>query len=481
MKNKTRFILLLAFLLFAFTMTDCTYRPKSAETPTVPAVAASPEATPGETRPAYTVTYVLDGETIGTETVTEGDRAAEIPSMAGDRGIVRWKNANGTETNAWTVPIFADTVFEAVPGPELHRTGAYIAPESDGLFHPLNTFTRSDAARAVYNLMVTKPTGETFLKDVTTRARCYESATSLVTQGYMTLDNGHFYPDVSISRADLTSLLGKLFSPGAVEKAMEDVPEPMNRVQAAGVFNRLLGLESVTDMPYYPDVSPQMEGYADVELAGIQGDLSWVRGERAEPGFVNLKGYLYCVDEDGYFLRDTMKGTLYFDAACRYTSGDEALDKYVADLIDSQIKGSLSRDDMLRAAYVYVRDHYLYLKRSIYRVGETGWEIPEALIMFQTGKGNCYNFTGAFWAMARGLGYDAVCYSGLVGVGRDPHSWTEIEFDGVPYVFDVETEMSCRLQDDYISNLYKMSYEQATLWSYAKVPYDDEPETGAAA
>jgi len=133
---------------------------------------------------------------------------------------------------------------------------------------------------------------------------------------------------------------------------------------------------------------------------------------------------------------------------------------------------------MLRTLYLYVRDHYLYLKRSLYEVGETGWELSEALVMFQTGKGNCYNFTGAFWALARGIGYDAVCYSGLVGRARSPHSWTEIEFDGVPYIFDVETEMSQRLQDDYISNLYKMTYEQGEYWSYAWEPYDDEPADG---
>lgn len=95
-----------------------------------------------------------------------------------------------------------------------------------------------------------------------------------------------------------------------------------------------------------------------------------------------------------------MVGTLYFDISGRYTSGDDALDTFVADLVDSQTNASMTREEMLRAVYEYVRDHYLYLKRSLYEVGETGWEIPEALLMFQSGKGNCYNFTAAFWSLA---------------------------------------------------------------------------------
>jgi len=463
------FVLILFACLFA---AGCSFRPENAAEPEA-SPSAGPAATPVPEGKRFTVTYTVGGEVLAEEAVIEGWSPSQVPAMAGDRGIIAWKNANGTEVDLWSRPVNADATYEAVLGPKLVRTGAYLAAETDGLFHPLNKFTRSDAARAVYNLLAEKPTGETFLKDVTTRARCYQAATTLVTAGYMSLTEGKFYPDVAITRAELADLLGRLFSPGAVTEALSRVPEPMNRGEAAGAINTLLGLTDVADEPYFPDVSPAMEMFEAVECAGIEGKIPWLKGERAEPGFVNLEGYLYCVGEDGYFLRDTMVGTLYFDAAGRFTSGDEAVDKYVADIVDAQTKETMSRDEMLRALYVYVRDHYLYLKRSLYEVGETGWELSEALILFQTGKGNCYNFTAAFWALARGVGFDAVCYSGLVGVGRDPHSWVEIDFDGVPYIFDVETEMSVRLLDDYVSNLYKMTYEQGKLWSYARVPYDD--------
>ena len=468
MKHRRFLLILSAVLLLCALLSACGFRSEASE-PGQTAAPASPAPTPEPV--SFTVTYRLDGQEIGSEQVVQGTSPEQIPLMSGDRSIIAWMNANGTETDVWNARIAADTVFDAVLGPELIRTGAYMAPESDGLFHPLNKFTRSDAARAVYAIMAVKPTGETFLKDVTTRAKCWDAATSLVTQGYMTLDEGgKFYPDVAITKADLSDLLGRLFAPGAVKAVLADLPEPMNRAQACGAFNTLLGLASAEELPYYPDVSPEAEYYVAVSLAGMKGSLPWTEEERAPAGFLNLDGYLYYVRTGGYFLCDGMVGTLYFDKTGRYTSGDEALDKYVADIIDSQIKAGMTREDMLRAMYVYVRDHYLYLRRNYYAIAETGWEIPEALLMFQTGKGNCYNFTAAFWALARGVGYDAVCYSGLVGVERDPHSWVEIEINGEPRIFDVETEMQYRLIDDYITSMYNIDYDRGALWSYVRDP-----------
>ena len=459
---------LLLMLTAALFLSNCAFR--GAEEGAAAEINSSParKKEPG----TFTVSYFCDGEMIGTEQVTEGESPQEIPTGMNGRGIVAWTNTNGTETDVWSAKIAADTVFSAVPGPELKLEGGYIAPETDGLFHPFDSFTRSAAARAVYALLAEKPKGETFLKDVTSRARCWEAATTLVTNGYMTLTDGHFCPDDPISKADMQSLLEKLFSPGAVREAMREVGDNMTRAQAAAIINDLLGLTVRDDLPYFPDVFPELEDYQAIELAGMEGSV-WSGEDRAAPGFVNLEGYLYYVDDNGYFIHDGMVGTLYFDLTGRYTSGDAALDKYTADIIHVQVNGKMSREEMLRAVYVYVRDHYLYMKRDIYEIGETGWEIPEALTMFQTGKGNCYNFTAAFWALARGVGFDAVCHSGLVGVDRNPHSWVEIEFDGEPFIFDVETEMQYRLIDDCITSMYKLDYERGALWSYAREPYDD--------
>ena len=373
--------------------------------------------------------------------------------------------------------VYVDTTPASLPesfpedegwtGEQIKQDGGYFSAETDGLFYPEDDFTRSDAARTFYALLEDKPSGEVFLKDVTTKAKCYKAASALAEAGYMALDeNERFYPDVAITREDFSSLLKHLFLPSKVESALSNVDFPLSRGEAAQIINNLAGLESSSDSPYFADVAPDYQYYNAIEIAGYGGTE-----DRYAPGFINIDGYLYYVDENSFFLRNGSVGSLYFANNCRYTSGDEALDIFVAQTIDAQTRSSQSKEEKLRTVYEYVRDNFLYLKRNLYEVGKTGWETSDALILFQTGKGNCYNFTGAFWALARGLGYDAKAYAGLVGVGRDPHSWTEIPWDdGNTYIFDVETEMSYRLMDDYITSMYKITYETGEKWSYVRTP-----------
>ena len=49
--------------------------------------------------------------------------------------------------------------------------------------------------------------------------------------------------------------------------------------------------------------------------------------------------------------------------------------------------------------------------------------------MYETEKGNCYNFAAAFAMLARALGYDAEAISGLVGGELQAHGWVEIVKD----------------------------------------------------
>ncbi len=161
------------------------------------------------------------------------------------------------------------------------------------------------------------------MKDVTTHAKCYTAATTLVTAGYMTLNEGRFYPDVAITRADLAALLEKVFSPAAVERALAGMTDetPFTRAEAAAAINALLELDTagLANAPYFPDVAPSMENYAAVELAGQSGTISWLTGDRAEPGFLNLDGYLYCVGDDGISCatRWSARCTLIFPAGIR--------------------------------------------------------------------------------------------------------------------------------------------------------------------
>lgn len=413
-----------------------------------------PEATP---TPVYTVQYLANGALAGSESVPEGDCPKGIPMGGGFRC---WLDAEGKTVRLNTVSVMGDRLYTAAFVPELNAGAGAFEPKKDGLFHPDEAFTRSDAVRLVYNLLKNKPAAEVFLKDVTTAAQCYKAASTLAAAGYIQLTDGAFRPDEPITLGELSALLEKIFPVEQLDEAMGNCPLPLTRASAAVLFASLLKLES--GMADYPDLSPEHPYYRAVSALGAAGQKNW----GARTGFTHVNGRLYCYDENGYFIKGKDVGTLHFGNDGAYTSGDPTLDSLVADLLIKKLELSDDREQNLRKAYLYVRDSFLYLRRNYYEVGETGWEISEATTMLQSGRGNCYNFTGVFWALARAMGYDAYCVSGLVGQNADPHSWVEIPWDdGVTYIFDPETEMSYRLKDIRY-DCFKMTYEQGEFWTY---------------
>jgi hypothetical protein len=71
--------------------------------------------------------------------------------------------------------------------------------------------------------------------------------------------------------------------------------------------------------------------------------------------------------------------------------------------------------------------------------------------------------------MARGLRYDDKAVSGFISHTYQPHGWVEIEIDGVMYVFDAEQEgLYYRARGEYNVNMFKMTYETASFWSYIR-------------
>lgn len=139
-----------------------------------------------------------------------------------------------------------------------------------------------------------------------------------------------------------------------------------------------------------------------------------------------IDSQLYYAGADGYFLKNAYSGSLFFDSAGRYTSGNAELDGYVLTALREATDDSMTRDEMLRAMYLYVRDSFTYLRRHYYKTGDVGWATQEALTMYSTGRGNCYCYASAFWAAARALGFDAKIVSGTYGEEEAPHGWVEI-------------------------------------------------------
>ena len=176
---------------------------------------------------------------------------------------------------------------------------------------------------------------------------------------------------------------------------------------------------------------------------------------------------LFYVGADGRPVRDTEIGGFAFGPDGRYTSGDGEIDEYVRAAMATFALPDMTREELLRAAYLYTRDSFTYLRRHYYRLGDTGWTQLEGKTMFETGKGNCYCYTSVFYYLSRQLGYDATAISGTVGRDRSPHGWVEIEFDGITYIFDTELEMAYRKKGVTKYDFYMMSYASVP-WAYVK-------------
>lgn len=439
--------------------------------------------------PVYTVRFCIpDGDDISVE-VEEGT-CAELPEVE-TPGFLYWKDSEGNYADISNTSVSSDAEYTAVFGPELSvPERGWFAPEKDGLFHPEKTATRSDLSISVYELFSDKPTGETFLNDVLTNANCYKSATSLVSAGYMELSGGAFNPDVALSAEDISFTLRQLGDNYRLEKMLsEHEGDTFTRGELCIIINALLPKSERAEPAYFPDVAPQDACFEAAGTAGVVNTDWHENGGRHSEGYININGWLYCFDSDGYFIKDGTTGTLTFGPDGRYTSGNEELDAYVAGVIEEYAAAAQDRDRKLFEVYKYTRDKNLYLHGEIYELYKTGWEIEEALKMFNKNKGNCYAFAAQFWALARGLGYDAVCISGTIGNpygenGQNPHGWVEIEFDGVMYIFDCETEaISYRQAGDFNTSFFKITYERGQGWSYVRdssCKYAEEAEKANA-
>ena len=276
-----------------------------------------------------------------------------------------------------------------------------------------------------------------------------------------------------LTEVSLAALLDGAFPTDAIETAMTAIAmhggENVTRAEAAVFFDRLFSLPAAdTETAFYPDVIPGEWGSGDIYTAA-DGAAVWDGPDgRPAEGPVLIDSQLYYAGADGYFLKNAYAGSHYFDAAGRYTSGNAELDGYVLAALREATDDSMTRDEMLRAMYLYVRDSFTYLRRHYYKTGDVGWATQEALTMYSTGRGNCYCYAGAFCALARGLGYNARTYSGSIGIENQPHAWTEITLDGKIYICDPEIEMNYWLLKMYTDN-FMMLRENSLGWNYQAV------------
>ncbi|MCI8811088.1 MAG: hypothetical protein HFF84_13480 [Oscillibacter sp.] len=268
--------------------------------------------------------------------------------------------------------------------------------------------------------------------------------------------DGLFHPENTITRAELTVMVNRA----------------LGRVADKAYIDR-------THPTFYVDVSPDLWFYYDIIEASVyhthtsEGSAeSWTNHtakQNVPPvGFQLVDGWLYYYSANqGDVLRNTNYEGHDFNAAGRFTSGNDSLDAKLRTIVLNKTNSSMTQEQMLRALYVYTRDSFTYLRRPAYEFGAQGYMMEDALRILNTGYGNCYCYASLFWYLSRWIGYDARIYSGTVGQNRAPHSWVEITMDGTSYIFDTELEMAYRLKKRYDVNLYKFN-DTRNSWRYVR-------------
>ena len=331
----------------------------------------------------------------------------------------------------------------------------------DGTFKPDGSITRAEAAKVVNRALNRNPDKDWIDANIT------ESLYSDLTP-----DHWAYYELMEASVAHTASVSGSVekWNPGtsgtekpAEEKSVEE--KPAETEKPADAEKPADEKPAETAEGEKESAKPETTGWMDEELERMLAEPLPEEVDESRLEFDGLE--LYALDEDGKRMADVTLGRfLTFGKDGKYTSGDEKLDKYVKDLLAEITTEDMSREEKLKAAYEYCRDHFMYRRNHYYEVGETGWEVEEALTMFSKKKGNCYNFASSFAMLARQLGYDAEAISGLVGNELQPHGWVEIVRDGKRLFYDTILESSY-LERGYDFDFFGSEYEKAP-WPYHK-------------
>lgn len=399
--------------------------------------------------PVHTVSYQAFGTIAATQAVNEG-AYPDVPELSWDGVLMEgWQDARGLPVDPALIPITADTVYTAVCLPDLSAHVPYLFPDETGSFRPNAPLTGEDVASALESLAAGR--GRELLP------QC---------------------PAGELTSARLEALLSTCFPKDAVSAALGGY-ERLTRQDFARIMNGLLGRgagETLTPKAPIPGtLAVTLDAPADfleAVLPHASGTATWdtlIDEAAPEEGFFLLDGWLYYMNANGSLLKNGDINTLHFGPDGRYTSGDEAVDAMVAALLKdfSQADPTAGRLDLLRDAYDYCRDQFLYLRGDILEFGQTGWELEHAKSMLSSGKGNCYDYAAAFWALSRGLGYEAQCLSGYILDYWQPHGWVEITIDGVLYAFDPEEEMASRVKRlVFTEDMFMMTYDGSEYRQY---------------
>ena len=409
-----------------------------------------------ETKPVtYSVRFEAQGTLLSEQTVTEQALPQSVALEVTGAHITGWTDTQGQRVDPFSVPVTADVCYQAVLQPELTNHVPYLFANTDGLLQPDEPLTQDALAQALNALAATGATD--------------------------------YFPALSTERTpvtygELTQILGYFFDADTVTAAFADGQDPTRAAFAKGM-HQLLGratdeqLTLAEDHSIPADISSAREDAAILLEASVahtpaEQGTHWNELELPspyEPGFVNVEGRLYYVQEDHYLLKDGYVGTLYFGADGCYTSGDATLDATVVSILGDMMAQNPDADRyaLLRIVYDHCHQNYTYRRTFDHpEYGSTGWEIARANAMFETTKGNCYSYAAIFWALSRGLGYETRAISGKVLEDEQPHSWCIIELDGADYFFDPQWQNNYTERGISYHDMFQIPMDKIDYWLY---------------
>ena len=397
---------------------------------------------------------------------------------------------------------------------------------SDDLVHPDSKLTRAEAASLIYSLLSAKPeSAPVHFADVPEDAWFQRQVDTLAELGVVvgageSRDGALYKPEANITRAEFATILSKFFYMETGQTEFADLDENawyypymsnavlkgwvsgytdgtarpnanITRAEAAAMLNKMLGRSAdKTEIDAYGKIFRFLDlpfdhwaYYHIMEAAtphthgtGTDGAEAWeeytVPASKREPGYRLYSGSLYKIDDTGHYVRNHTDGVLRFGSDGKYTTGNDTLDTYLRNAVRENTVDSDTLENNWKRLYRYAAgSSFRYLSRGYLTDGQTGWEVEKALQMFETRKGNCYNYASVTTFLARSMGYQATAMSGYAYMPQNGdyigHGWTQIALDGKAVVADPELQYVFAAQyDDTDWDLFMKPYGSFSVPKY---------------
>lgn len=359
----------------------------------------------------------------------------------------------------------------------------------DGQFLPEGLVTRRELCQSLYALLDGFGRESVIFTDLKAGEMGYEAAAALYGADILTdmIRGGALHPRLYVTRPELTSILVKLAQhlEGTAARSAKTLAqevadgtlsasgtaggekEPILRQELAVVLERLAGREvdetALFLREYLPgDITRDSYAWSYIADAVTEGAV-----EPMEPGVHRAYNWLYAAWDDGTMIKDMDYGVWTFGLDGAYTTGDDELDGYLADVLDTIGAASLSDEEALQRAYLYVKYNSEYLVRpedtDPVPQRQTGWEYDRGVRFFRYGGGTCYGYAAAFGLLARVLGENAYIVAAEVNENYAPHGFVVVPRDGVDWIYDVELEAT---RQDRHEDLELFCIENFEIYNY---------------